>query len=164
MTEEEKEKHWQYLVRFDKKTNSVPNFSDDDDDKPQSSEEETITEDYDPPKNPDEEWVEYVDCLGRTRTCLRKDLSYLKSKDEDLRSSIDIRERECQILDKKEQEAQEKNIEKENKEEDELSEQNELLSSDMRREILRRQWEKEEEALRDKKNIHYQDILFNGTF
>jgi hypothetical protein len=47
--------------------------------------------------------------------------------------------------------------------EPELSEENELLSSDMRREMLRRQWEKEEEELRNKSNIHYQDILFNGN-
>lgn len=44
-----------------------------------------------------------------------------------------------------------------------ISEENELLSSDMRRELLRKEWEKEEEALRDKSNIHYQDILFNGN-
>lgn len=47
-------------------------------------------------------------------------------------------------------------------EETNITEDNELLSADMRREMLRRQWEKEEEALKDKSNIHYQDVLFNG--
>lgn len=105
-----------------------------------------------------------MDCLGRTRTCLRKDLEYLKSKDAELRSSVDVKERDGQIIPEKEQEAipEMDNNTNEEKEEGDLSEQNELLSADMRREILRRQWEKEEEALRDKKNIHYQDILFNG--
>lgn len=57
MSEEEKEKHWQYLVRFDKKIPSaMPNFSDEEDDKPHDSEEEECIEDYEPPKNPDEEW------------------------------------------------------------------------------------------------------------
>lgn len=102
--------------------------------------------------------VEYVDCLGRTRTCLRKDLEYLKSKDAELRSSIDLKERGGQIVQEKEEE------EHTDEPKDVLSEENELLSADMRREILRRQWEKEEEALRDKKDIHYQDILFNGTY
>lgn len=41
--------------------------------------------------------------------------------------------------------------------------ENELMSSDMRRERLREQWEKEEEELRKKDNIHYQDILFDGN-
>lgn len=42
------------------------------------------------------------------------------------------------------------------------NENSELLSSDMRRELLRKQWEMEEEELRNKTNVHYQDILFNG--
>lgn len=59
MTEEERESHWRYLVRFDKKSsNSMPNFSDEEDDKPHSSEDEACTEDYEPAKNPDEEWFE----------------------------------------------------------------------------------------------------------
>lgn len=58
MSEEEKEKHWQYLVRFDKKASGdMPNFSDEEDDKPQNSEEEeACNEDYEPARNPDEEW------------------------------------------------------------------------------------------------------------
>lgn len=58
MTEEEKESHWRYLVRFDKKSanTTMPNFSDEEDDKAQSSEDEILKEDYEPPKNPDEEW------------------------------------------------------------------------------------------------------------
>lgn len=109
--------------------------------------------------------MEYVDCLGRTRTCLRKDLEHLKLKDAELRSSVDLKERGMQIVpEKKEDEVSEKagSDNDNNEKDDALSEQNELLSSDMRREILRRQWEKEEEALRDKRDIHYQDILFNG--
>lgn len=106
--------------------------------------------------------MEYVDCLGRTRTCLRKDLEYLKSKDAELRSSIDIKERGSQIIPEEEQKEAKEETKDKSDEDDALSEQNELLSADMRREILRRQWEKEEEALRDKKNIHYQDVLFDG--
>lgn len=57
MSEEEKEKHWQYLVRFDKKASgTMPNFSDEEDDKPQNSEDEACVEDYEPPQNADEEW------------------------------------------------------------------------------------------------------------
>lgn len=105
--------------------------------------------------------MEYVDCLGRTRTCLRKDLEYLKSKDSDLRSSIDVKDDET--VDTNET----KVCDTPNKDEevnDGLTEKNELLSSDMRRECLRQQWEKEEEVLMNKSNIHYQDVLFSGRF
>lgn len=47
---------------------------------------------------------------------------------------------------------------------DNFNESSELLSNDMRRELMRKQWEKEEDELRNKTNIHYQDVLFNGIF
>lgn len=104
--------------------------------------------------------VEYVDCLGRTRTCLRKDLEHIKANDAELKQSRDKR--------KEHDEEPQKDVPKEEKEktkEKQLNdEESELLSADMRREQLRKQWEKEEEELRDKTNIHYQDILFNGTY
>lgn len=133
-----------FLVRFKDKDD---NFQDEMPDLP--IEEVDDTEEYvDESVNPEDEWVEYVDSLGRTRTCLRKDLTYFKSKEKDYHRSP----------------SREKDIEKtEDKiiapEKDEVVK--ELLSDDMRREMLRKQWEKEEEELMDKDNIHYQDILFN---
>jgi len=41
-------------------------------------------EDIPPPSGPDEEWVDYVDSLGRERRCLRKDLKQLQDMDKDL--------------------------------------------------------------------------------
>lgn len=38
--------------------------------------------------DPEEEWVEYTDCLGRTRTCLKRDLAENKRKDEKLAASM----------------------------------------------------------------------------
>jgi hypothetical protein len=40
----------------------------------------------------------------------------------------------------------------------------ELMSGDMRRELLRQKWEQQEEQLRNKTDIHYQDVLFNGKY
>jgi len=37
-----------------------------------------------PAKNESEEWVEYTDALGRTRSCMKKDLQHLKKQDKDL--------------------------------------------------------------------------------
>lgn len=38
--------------------------------------------------DPNEQWVEYVDCLGRSRKCLKRDLELFKKKDEAL--SVDL--------------------------------------------------------------------------
>lgn len=134
------------MVQFDRKKHI-------EDDEPEDM------DDYDA-KNSDEEWVEYVDALGRTRKCLQKDLDYMKRKDRDLSESIEgsgrLREEPKKFVKETEKKEEEevKNVE--------LSEENELLSSDMRREILRIEWEKQEEELLKKKDVHYQDLLFNG--
>ena len=39
-----------------------------------------------------------------------------------------------------------------------------LVSGSIQREALRAKWEQEEMELRDKDNIHYQDILYDGEY
>merc|ERR1712126_35405 len=65
-----------FLVKFEDKSDSESD-SDSDDGRYGRG------RDY-PAKDDDEEWVEYTDALGRTRTCMRKDLKRLKRKDKDL--------------------------------------------------------------------------------
>uniref|UniRef100_A0A8C3QHA7 Coiled-coil domain containing 174 n=1 Tax=Cyanoderma ruficeps TaxID=181631 RepID=A0A8C3QHA7_9PASS len=99
-----------------------------------TDEEETQPDaDIPPPEDPDEEWVDYVDFLGRSRRCMKKDLPSLLKMDQELQG--------------KRQEP----------------DGNTLLSEDMRRELQRQQWEKEEEeALRKPMGpIHYEDIREN---
>ncbi|KGL73212.1 Coiled-coil domain-containing protein 174, partial [Tinamus guttatus] len=86
-----------------------------------------------PPEDPDEEWVDYVDSLGRSRRCMKKDLPSLLKMDQELHGKIII------------------------------PDGNTLLSEDMRRELQRQQWEREEEeALRKPMGpIHYEDIRDN---
>ncbi|NXE91479.1 CC174 protein, partial [Menura novaehollandiae] len=99
-----------------------------------TDDEETQPEaDIPPPEDPDEEWVDYVDFLGRSRRCMKKDLPSLLKMDQELQG----------------------------KRQD--PEGNTLLSEDMRRELQRQQWEKEEEeALRKPMGpIHYEDIREN---
>jgi len=43
-----------------------------------------------PAANEGEEWVEYVDALGRTRTCMKRDLQDLKKQDEELGEAAKI--------------------------------------------------------------------------
>ncbi|NXN15718.1 CC174 protein, partial [Indicator maculatus] len=86
-----------------------------------------------PPEDPDEEWVDYVDFLGRSRRCMKKDLPSLLKMDRELQGKSQV------------------------------PDGNTLLSEDMIRELQRQQWEKEEEeALRKPMGpIHYEDIREN---
>ncbi|XP_037658533.1 coiled-coil domain-containing protein 174 [Choloepus didactylus] len=98
--------------------------------------EENLSEgDVPPPQDPSEEWVDYVDSLGRSRRCMKKDLPDLLEMDKNLQGRLFISP------------ANEKT----------------LLSEDMRKELQRQQWEEEErEALkRPMGPIHYEDIREN---
>ncbi|NXA06222.1 CC174 protein, partial [Sapayoa aenigma] len=100
----------------------------------ETDDEETQAEtDIPPPEDPEEEWVDYVDFLGRSRRCMKKDLPSLLKMDQELQG----------------------------KRQD--PDGNTLLSEDMRKELQRQQWEKEEEeALRKPMGpIHYEDIREN---
>ncbi|KAG8007859.1 hypothetical protein GBF38_013571, partial [Nibea albiflora] len=81
-----------------------------------------------PPQNPDEEWVDYVDALGRSRRCMKKDLPGFQKMDQDLKGKGNVPA--------------------------------DLLSEDMRRELQRQEWEREEEEAmkRPVGPIHYEDI------
>uniref|UniRef100_A0A8C4EZW8 Coiled-coil domain containing 174 n=1 Tax=Dicentrarchus labrax TaxID=13489 RepID=A0A8C4EZW8_DICLA len=83
-----------------------------------------------PPENPNEEWVDYVDALGRSRRCMKKDLPNFKRMDQDLKGK------------------------------GKASADKTLLSEDMRRELQRQEWEREEEEAmkRPVGPIHYEDI------
>uniref|UniRef100_A0A8C6YGK8 Coiled-coil domain containing 174 n=1 Tax=Naja naja TaxID=35670 RepID=A0A8C6YGK8_NAJNA len=100
----------------------------------ENGEEERLSEaEVPPPQNPDEEWVEYVDYLGRSRGCKKKDLPLLLEMD------------------------------KLNQDERPETEKKTLLSEDMRRELQRQEWEREEEEALKKPMgpIHYEDIREN---
>lgn len=97
--------------------------------------EEFSEKDIPPPQDPSEEWVDYVDSLGRSRRCMRKDLPSLLEMDKNLQGRLFVSP------------ANEKT----------------LLSEDMRKELQRQQWEEEErEALKKPMGpIHYEDIREN---
>ncbi|XP_055965912.1 coiled-coil domain-containing protein 174-like [Sorex fumeus] len=102
----------------------------------EDEEEERLSEkDIPPPQDPSEEWVDYVDSLGRSRRCMKKDLPHLLELDKNLQGRLFLSP------------ANEKS----------------LLSEDMRKELQRQEWEEEErEALkRPMGPIHYEDIREN---
>ncbi|XP_015284859.1 PREDICTED: coiled-coil domain-containing protein 174 isoform X2 [Gekko japonicus] len=95
------------------------------------NEDERLSEaEIPPPRDPTEEWVDYVDSLGRSRRCMKKDLPHLLQMDKELQGKRP------------------------------MSEEKTLLSEDMRRELQRQQWEQEEEEAmrRPVGPIHYEDI------
>lgn len=101
----------------------------------------------------DDEWVDYVDCLGRSRKCLREDLPFLKEKDAVLAREVGQgREEkfdagtECEIVEESGSNS--------------VSFEFPFNSNDTR-ELMRQKWEKEELELRKKTDIHYQDVLFD---
>lgn len=101
--------------------------------KNQSEHEESNPDDYEASKE-EEEWVEYTDAFGRTRECMKKDLPAMLEQDRELAKDIN---------------------------QDDTSGGPDLLSEDMRREIQRQKWEREEELNTLKKDLHYQDVLFD---
>ena len=99
-----------------------------------------------PAKDEEEEWVEYTDSLGRTRTCMRKDLKRLQNKEKDLSRKKDPATSS---------EDEEKRAPRHSDEEPDL------LSEDMRRDMLRQKWEKEELENLTKDSLHYSDVRFD---
>lgn len=98
----------------------------------------------------DDEWVDFVDCLGRTKRCLREDLAEMKLKDGQLKVSLQGPKKEAE------------NPPQEKKMPSVATVTPELQSEDMKRDELRKKWEEQEILLLNKKDIHYQDVLFDG--
>ena len=120
-----------YLVDFSNKSD-------------ESDDEIHKEDDYqDTNSDPEEDWVDYTDCFGRTKKCLRKDLAKMREKDNFLKREIT-----------KEPEPPE------------IPEQTPepvpfVPDKDPAHEIMRKKWEEQMERLADKTDIHYQDVLFD---
>lgn len=129
-----------YLVQFAEKQNEslTENIIDDE---PSGSD----TEDH----NSSEDEVEYVDYFGRTHTYPRKDLHMYINKDKRLSKMLQLFPSDKLVSD----------IDRLNllNGKDKTAENN----SDVKLDQLHKEWEKQEEILKSKNVIHYQDILFN---
>eukprot|EP00092_Neocalanus_flemingeri_P004406 GFUD01004739.1.p1 GENE.GFUD01004739.1~~GFUD01004739.1.p1 ORF type:complete len:661 (+),score=257.13 GFUD01004739.1:92-2074(+) len=90
--------------------------------------------------NKGDEWVEYVDALGRTRSCMKKDLPSLKRQDKEM-----VRE------DEEEQETGQ-GLRKE---------EPDMMNADLRMDTLRQKWEQEEMENLEKESLHYSDVRFD---
>ncbi|XP_063225675.1 coiled-coil domain-containing protein 174 [Bacillus rossius redtenbacheri] len=112
--------------------------------------EEEVDQHY---SDDDDDWAEYTDCLGRTRRCLREDLSFVKEKDAKLAESLGHGPGPGRASPPAPEQSEE---------EPPPAPQPELSSAAAaKREEMRRRWEEQELRLRDKTDVHYQDVLFD---
>ncbi|XP_012278357.1 coiled-coil domain-containing protein 174 [Orussus abietinus] len=117
--------------------------------KPYESEEEQSDDAIDEvmsddPSDPEDEWVEYEDCFGRTRKCLRRDLPMMQAKDNFVKN---------EIMKKPKSENDDDHIDRD------APLANVVQEPDIA--LMRKKWEEQMVRLSDKQDIHYQDVLFN---
>jgi len=111
--------------------------------------------------------VEFTDSLGRTRVADKADVKDLMEMDKDLRPAAAEADNPHSTFQKmkfiKSTEFQEVDGDDASTSKGPEAKMKErlLVSSDMQREELRQRWEKEEEALLEKGDVHYQDVQFD---
>ncbi|ALC46771.1 CG7183 [Drosophila busckii] len=117
----------------------------------------------------DDDEVEYVDCLGRTRKCLKKDLAEAKSRDKKLADSMPERLDQTKanwMIDTQ------GTLNNHNSDDDEDNEPSygprptesvfsEALSTMTKHDEQRMNWERKEAENFDKPDVHYQDVFFD---
>lgn len=104
-------------------------------------------------KNTGEEWVDYTDCFGRTRKCLRKDLDFYKKKDDSTAENIQPTDKF--YVDKVGEEVEE---ERTSPKIDDVIEDE---TNETTLKLLKEQWEQREVENTQKDFVHYQDVLFD---
>ncbi|XP_078040316.1 coiled-coil domain-containing protein 174 [Augochlora pura] len=133
--------------RLKKSKHNNENFLVDFMNKSDESEEETLSniekEDNNAMHGNEDDWIEYEDCFGRTRKCLREDLSLMQEKDNLIKQ---------QIVNKRDVDSKIK---------DKIIHTMVTEEKEPEIEIMRRKWEEQMQKLTDKSNIHYQDVLFD---
>ncbi|XP_075145469.1 coiled-coil domain-containing protein 174 [Haematobia irritans] len=116
----------------------------------------------------DEDWVEYTDCLGRTRKCLKQDLESAKQKDAELAASMPERLDQTKanwMIDTMGTKCDgDQNVD----DEDDMigpmpppSLFGDGLSMMSKHEEQKANWERKEQENLEKTDVHYQDVFFD---
>lgn len=108
----------------------------------------------------DERWVEYTDCLGRTRKCLKKDLEFFRKKDGELARESDVKEegeRERSPTPEIERKPKATGLSYLHPNPNFLP----PTDRESKLETMRQNWEKKEMENVERDEIHYQDVLFD---
>ncbi|EDV48639.1 coiled-coil domain-containing protein 174 [Drosophila erecta] len=119
----------------------------------------------------DDDEVEYVDCLGRTRKCLRKDLKEAQKRDKQLAESMPERLDQTKanwMIDTKGSREQNRNHNSDDDDGETFigprpteSLFSEALSTMTKHDEQRINWERKEQENFDKPDVHYQDVFFD---
>lgn len=126
--------------------------------------------------DPDNEWTEYTDCLGRTRKCLKTDVDLFKKRDNDLAKVVAERQTtndtggdligppapasnisQPWFVDTTGANTSKGKDTPGNTVDDDYS----MLSTTTKLEEMRKQWEEKEWENMNRDQIHYQDVLFD---
>lgn len=152
------------LVMFNKKkqteSSNVRNDSSDDEDQTGNTHE--IDD-----NGKDGEWVEYTDCLGRTRKCLKEDLDFFKKKDIDLAGNVAARQ-EHVTTSKWFEDTRGSSMPPPPPPPASVQQKTFVDDDDTGSTVaskideMRANWDKQEEENINKDYVHYQDILFDG--
>lgn len=113
------------------------------------------------------DWVEYTDCLGRTRKCLKEDIDFFKKKDLDLADTVAAR-KEANFVEPQppkwivDTTGDARSIVDESEERPIDDDAMSMMSSTSKIEDMRQNWEKQEAENINKDFVHYQNVLFDG--
>lgn len=111
--------------------------------------------------------VDYVDIFGRSRKIARKDLDKIKRQDADLTEAVESREEQAkpvQPQEPAEEESSDGSISSSENDNKHEVEEEEIIGPDIGLQFRKQrdQWEEQDEVNRQRVNLHYQDILFDG--
>lgn len=132
----------------------------------------------------DGDWVEYTDCLGRTRKCLKEDLESAKQKDLELAASVGTTTGAPKtasdhgfvepaapptanrwFVDTKGAAASVPSVADDSSSDDEDAEDTQsMISKSSKIEEMHNNWDRQEMENASKESIHYQDVLFDGSY
>lgn len=147
----------QYLILFNRKREEENSFEN------QAFEDQHYSD-----RDDDEEWVDYTDCLGRTRKCLKSDLNKMQEKDSDLHKIVLERQKGLEDNQPVIPEVPHTETAEEEEDDNNYGPSPSLIQKPIQSENIgdrfreqRAQWEKRLEEHTKKEFVHYQDVLFD---
>ncbi|XP_005178306.1 coiled-coil domain-containing protein 174 [Musca domestica] len=136
------------------------------------SDDSSVDDDYsDHNDDPEDDWVEYTDCLGRTRKCLKRDLEDAKRRDKELAASMPERLDQTKanwLIDTLGSKKSTSLNGDKAEDDDEIigplppaSVFGDGLSMMSKHEEQKANWERKEQENLEKTDVHYQDVFFD---
>uniref|UniRef100_A0A182MDD3 CCDC174 alpha/beta GRSR domain-containing protein n=1 Tax=Anopheles culicifacies TaxID=139723 RepID=A0A182MDD3_9DIPT len=175
------------LVMFNKKKQDIkPAYNLSDESVSQSS-ASSSSSDSEEDESENNKWVEYTDCLGRTRKCLKEDLKECLARDKQLAKSMGPRDgQRREDMQQGATSAENPPLAKTSVEATKPDKMEDTMEGEDEGEIvgpmpptigppgdadigerfreMREQWAQQEEDNLEKDSIHYQDVLFDGKY